>query len=65
MENMYKQTGFEKRYRKEQKMNLAIINHDNDQRKFLFQVPDHVYLKKRRPRDLQDEARRARRYLRV
>lgn len=27
-------------------MNLAIIKHDNDYRKFLFQVPDHVYLKK-------------------
>lgn len=27
-------------------MNLAIIKHDNDRRKFLFQVPDHVYLKK-------------------
>lgn len=27
-------------------MNLAIIKHDNDPRKFLFQVPDHVYLKK-------------------
>ena len=27
-------------------MNLAIIKHDNDYRKFLFSVPDHVYLKK-------------------
>lgn len=27
-------------------MNLAIIKHENDPRKFLFQVPDHVYLKK-------------------
>lgn len=27
-------------------MNLAIIKHDDDYRKFLFQVPDHVYLKK-------------------
>lgn len=27
-------------------MNLVIIKHDNDPRKFLFQVPDHVYLKK-------------------
>lgn len=27
-------------------MNLAIIKHDNNPRKFLFQVPDHVYLKK-------------------
>ena len=26
-------------------MNLALIKHDNDPRKFLFQVPDHVYLK--------------------
>lgn len=27
-------------------MNSAIIKHDNDPRKFLFQVPDQVYLKK-------------------
>lgn len=27
-------------------MNLAIIKHDNDYRKFLFSVPEHVYLKK-------------------